>query len=423
MSNRKISFRKEAIKAQESQWLGKVILSRPASFKTLTIAFSSISIAIVCFVIFGKFTQRATVHGQLLPKEGLIYIYPKNNGNVEKKFIVEDMAVNKGDQLFTVSTLNFYSNEDKNHSLLKQIELRKLLNNEEKNKLNSNLENDILLTKNDISSIKNQLLKIENNIKEQRDRVYLAKENYERYQNLFKKDYISKEEFQSKKDIFLQMQQNLKNFESELISKNMELNNKISTLRTIHLNYENNLINIDKQLTNIEQEIIDNQSQREFTIKATADGAITSVTTEVGQQVTTNKPVVAIIPKDSILEAILYVPPQNIGFIKTNQIVKLRYDAFPYQKFGQAIGRVSSISKSTMNINELPNSNQINLEKLKTANVYIVKVEIQNQSMSTYATKTPLKVGMTLDADIFLETRNIYEWIFLPLLSIYEKNI
>ena len=59
-------------------------------------------------------------------------------------------------------------------------------------------------------------------------------------------------------------------------------------------------------------------------------------------------PLLSIIPTGSDLEAQLFAPSQAIGFIKAGQLVRMRYNAFPYQKFGHYEGEVANISRSSV---------------------------------------------------------------------------
>ena len=69
-------------------------------------------------------------------------------------------------------------------------------------------------------------------------------------------------------------------------------------------------------------------------IRAPGDGFITSIVGHAGQPVAANAPLLTIVPA-SDLRAELLAPSSAVGFIAPGERVLLRYDAFPYQKFGQ----------------------------------------------------------------------------------------
>jgi len=56
----------------------------------------------------------------------------------------------------------------------------------------------------------------------------------------------------------------------------------------------------------------------------------------------------ALLPKGSQLQAQLLAPSRAVGFIEPGDKVLLRYQAFPYQKFGHHAGKVVRVSRSAI---------------------------------------------------------------------------
>lgn len=80
-------------------------------------------------------------------------------------------------------------------------------------------------------------------------------------------------------------------------------------------------------------------------IRAGRSGYIAIPNVEVGQQVDPSKLLLSIVPERTELYAHLYIPSSAAGFIKPKDKVVLRYQAYPYQKFGLASGSVVSVAK------------------------------------------------------------------------------
>ena len=130
---------------------------------------------------------------------------------------------------------------------------------------------------------------------------------------------------------------------------------------------------------------------------------------------TANTPILSIIPENSPLEIELLLPTRSAGFVKLGDEVKIRFDAFPYQKFGVASGKIVNIDQAVI----LPTDTILPIE-VKEA-VYRVRASIQYQSISAYGDTFPLKVGMTADADIILEKRSLLEWLLDPIYAVKGK--
>ena len=150
-------------------------------------------------------------------------------------------------------------------------------------------------------------------------------------------------------------------------------------------------------------------------------GTVGMVNAEVGQFIDLSKPVLTILPENTPLIAQLYVPSRAIGFVKKNDNVLLRYQAFPYQKFGHAKGQVLSIASTAMASQDLKTIGNLSNEQINNEPVYLVRVMLNEQIIKAYGNNMPLQVGMTLEADIMHETRRLYEWVLEPLFSITGK--
>jgi len=101
--------------------------------------------------------------------------------------------------------------------------------------------------------------------------------------------------------------------------------------------------------------------------------------------------------------------------------VRLRYQAYPYQKFGQASGRVQSVSRTAMPAGEIFTMGNVSPNSQNSEPFYRITVTLDRQSMTAYGQQQPLQAGMLLDADIMLERRRLYEWVLEPLLSLTGK--
>ena len=416
-------FREDAIEAQKSNWIGDVILLRPFSFTVLTSFAATFAILILIFLFFGSYTKRSTVSGQLMPNTGLIRVYAQEGGIVTEKFVKEGQAVKKNQPLYTLSLTRFSDAGNYNESLEQQINIKQGTLDLEKQKSQDLHRNTYDQTESEISALNLEIDKLNMLIQEQKQRLELAQQNVNRYQDLRDKDYISAEELQAKQDIYLEHKLRLQSYEREKIGKLAELANKQLVQKSLASKLSNDISNLDRQIATNKQELIENKAKNSLLVRANGSGVVTSINAEVGQQISQNVPILNIVPDHSILEAHLYVPSSAIGFIKEDQPVKLRFQAYPYQKFGQAKGKIISISETTMNTQEL-NSMGENSQGTQTQQnepVYLVKVQLDSQSMKAYGEAKALKVGMAFDADILQEKRKLYEWVLEPLFSISGK--
>ncbi|WP_345890935.1 MULTISPECIES: HlyD family efflux transporter periplasmic adaptor subunit [Vibrio] len=80
--------------------------------------------------------------------------------------------------------------------------------------------------------------------------------------------------------------------------------------------------------------------------EASKQGTVTAIQAKVGSQVSPSTPILSIIPTNSPLELELLLPTRSAGFVQQGDTVNIRFDAFPYQKFGLMTGAITSIDKA-----------------------------------------------------------------------------
>lgn len=102
MSQQKL-FRPEALSAQQTRWLGSILLIRPVGLKWFILFAAVFGLLVISFLCWGSYTQRSSMSGQLLPDAGLIRLYPRHAGVVLERRVREGQFVNKGDVLFVLT--------------------------------------------------------------------------------------------------------------------------------------------------------------------------------------------------------------------------------------------------------------------------------------------------------------------------------
>ena len=93
----------------------------------------------------------------------------------------------------------------------------------------------------------------------------------------------------------------------------------------------------------------------------------------------------------------------------------LRFEAYPYQKFGHMPGVVRSVSRVTAPPAEL------GVGEAGAEPVYRVTVELDSQSVTAYGQSHEVQAGMAVEGDVLLETRRLYEWVLEPLYTLTGK--
>ena len=220
----------------------------------------------------------------------------------------------------------------------------------------------------------------------------------------------------------LDEQARLKTLERDRISIHRERDALQNELSTLPIKHQNQRAQIERILASMGQELVESEAKRRLIISAPEAGTATAVIAEVGQALDTSKPLVSIVPEGAKLQAHLYAPSKAVGFIKAGDTVRLRYQAYPYQKFGHHQSTVLYVSKTALPNNELPTMmGSLSGTGAGSEPLYLITVTPTQQSIKAYGKPQSLQAGMLLEADVLQESRRLYEWVLEPLYSLSGK--
>jgi membrane fusion protein len=417
-------FRPAALNTRQTKWLGDILLIRPVSFAYLTTLAGILALIVVCFLVWGTYTKRSTISGQLIPDTGLVKVFVPQPGIVLESHVVEGQRVTQGDVLYVLSSERQSSTQgNTQEAISSQVETRQqsLRDELEKTRLMQKEDREALVKK--IAGLQAELLKLDSQIESQKSRVQLSTLTHSRYEGLLAQDYISKEQLQQKQEELLDQRYRLQGQERDRISVNRELTSQNYELASLSVKQQKQLAQLEREVTSTAQELTESEAKRRLVIAAPETGIATAVSAEVGQAVDTSKPLVSVVPNGAILQAHLYAPSKAVGFVKAEDAVLLRYQAYPYQKFGHAKGKVISVSKTAIPSNELTGIGNLSNSAAGGNNepLYRVTVGITAQVINAYGKPQQLQAGMLLEADILQDTRRLYEWVLEPLYSLTGK--
>ena len=412
-------FRRAAMENKQAEWLGPIVMLRPLSFTFMTTLGGLCALALVVFFASASYTRRNTVTGQLVPDGGLIKVHVQQTGVVVKKMVTEGQSVRKGDVLFVLS----YEQQgiitgDTQASISRQVAQRQASLREELART-AQLQvaaRKALQAKTD--SLQNEQSKALSQLEGQQARVNLAEAALARAQELVAANYISKEQLQLKQGDLLDQRNRTQALERDALSLQRERNSLLDELANLPLQQAMQLAQLERLVNATGQELTESEAKRGVLITAPASGTVSAILVDSGQLVDPGRPLLSLVPEGARVQAELYVPSRSIGFIRRGSPVLLRYQAYPFQKFGHGRGRVSMVSKTALSSADLSGRTapSANGEPL-----YKVTVELASQSVLAYGQAEQLQVGMQLDADVLQETRRLFEWVLEPLFSLTGK--
>ena len=219
------------------------------------------------------------------------------------------------------------------------------------------------------------------------------------------------------KDIRAQLQKKKHAIEQQIHAKREHvhalkplLDKKYIPLATYNEQHDD-LVALEQQKNNVDIELINEQREKSYLIRAPIAGIISSVLYQEGQYTQADKPMLKILPKNTDLMASLFIPVRQSGFLHHQNKVMIRYDAYPYQRFGSSSAHIDDISQTVLTDEEEDKPIRIGEP------YYKVTAHLNQQFVRVYGQKKNIRHGMTVSAVIVGSKRHVWQWILDPIYS------
>lgn len=417
-------FRKEAIEHHKNaRWNGKVLLFSPIPGWIYFVISFSLVIILTLYLVFGSYTRRINVSGELILLPHPIVISSSKSGYISDVFISVNSRVMKDQPLFKIKFDRVVDSGDVGLNSKKLIQSQI----EQNNKIIINLNERKNIAMNNIQSriFKNQeiLDDIMTNSKELKGNIAEIENLVLSYKKLQSKGMASKNEVIPLQINLFEQKSIYQNLYSKLINQQIILSDLESERQAQEKQFNMEILKYNIQNNELQVKLMETEAVTEFIVKSSANGIIESMNVTLGQTINENTVLAKILPAEKKeYNLVLWVPHSAIAYIELEQPIKIRYESFPYEKFGQFDGVIKSISNIPASAQELSfyKNSQINPDPKNP--LYKVIVET-NKNYVTYDSKILFfSDGMRAEATLFLDKRPLYQWMLLPLYSL-QKNI
>ncbi|MCF8034711.1 MAG: HlyD family type I secretion periplasmic adaptor subunit [Desulfarculaceae bacterium] len=150
-------------------------------------------------------------------------------------------------------------------------------------------------------------------------------------------------------------------------------------------------------------------------LKAPAAGMVIKVASVApGSVVQAAQPVFTITPLSTPLEAEISIKARDIGFVRADSPVRLKLDAFPFQKHGTLQARVRSLSEDVV-----PFTNEKGVSEF----VYLGLLDILDAKLRATPPDFRLIPGMALTAEIKVGERSVLSYLLYPIIKGLDEGI
>lgn len=406
-------FRLAAVKQQANRLDGEVIIAQPLSTSLLTACLILMVIAILSFLAVADFNRKETVTGYLKPDIGLAKVMSPRSGVIQQVFIEDGQQVLVGERLALLRMPDQLAMGDSLSSTLQQgIEQQIALVSQRReqvitqfNQQASEYQSRLRLSQNLLQDLQAQQQLLQ-------ERLALHLQRQQDFSALQQRGAISATELQQQQELVLNLRQQLAELNASAQNQKAQFAQLEGLIERLPGEQQQQLTLLESELSRLSQQYTELSARGELLITAPISGRVTNLVAETGANVRAELPLLTIMPDNAELQAILLVPTRAYGFVQPGQRTRLRFDAFPYQRFGLYEGEVIKTAKAIV----LPG--EVDMPVALQEPVYRVQVALGQQEIRAYGTTVPLQSGMLLNADIVLEQRSLISWLFEPIVSL-----
>ncbi len=415
-------FRKEAIDAQREKFLGEASVAQPVRLWVYTATACLVAGIAIAVALWGQYTRRERVQGYLSSAVGAATVRMPDAGTVAELMVREGDTVTAGAPLARLTIDRSGVNDARgNEAVLHELDARKASLQQEREQARTLGDQQVDQLRRRVASLQEEIRQADAEIRLQSDRLRSATSIAKLWEDLQGRQYASEIYIQQKKDEAKDQEIKVQQLRRQRATLDGSLAQALSDVPSTQSRTRTLLAQVDQRVSEADQTIAELSVRREQAVRrdmivvAPIDGTVTNIGPARGQTVAADTQFATVLPRDDQLHAELLVPTRAIGFVHPGQPVTMRYEAFPYERFGQYGGTVENVGRTVWTQGDAVGPLSVREP------VYRIVVLIDRQDIESGGEKFPLRAGMVVSADLLMERRSLLEWLFQPVLQLRRR--
>jgi HlyD family secretion protein len=180
------------------------------------------------------------------------------------------------------------------------------------------------------------------------------------------------------------------------------------------------LVELRSQRDTVDEELKKMELRRNMVVlTAPADAVVLDLAQRsIGSVVREAEPIVTLVPLNVPLEAEVSINSLDIGRVSANEPVRLKFDAYPFQKFGTASGAVRTISRDAFSADSQDGH-------AGNAAPPFFKARVTLDSTRLRGSEEPVRLlpGMAVTAEIKVGQRTVISYFLYPIMRGLDDSI
>jgi len=250
----------------------------------------------------------------------------------------------------------------------------------------------------------------------------ILKAQADSYAGMGKDGYVPQVMVQNKQRDYLEKEQDLCAQESTVHSLKAAIMQSRAQLAKVTSKYrselQNERIDVESKYRKLQQELVKlGHKTSLLELKASQAGIVKDLATHtIGTVVSPGTVLLSIVPEHEPLVAEVMVKNDDVGFVFSQQKVKLKLLAYPFQKYGMVVGEVIHIGPDVSNITTQQNANKdLSKDSVAPTLTYKALISLNSQVINVDGKKLKILPGMQVVAEINQGQRSVMEYLLSPV--------
>ena len=177
------------------------------------------------------------------------------------------------------------------------------------------------------------------------------------------------------------------------------------------------LVSVQREKDSLAEQLVKADRRTRFiSIEAPVDSVVLEVAKRSkGSVIREAETFITLVPLDAPLEAEIRINASEIATVATGDPVRVKIDAFPFQKHGLVQGKLTKLSQDTVNSDE-------NLKGISSA-YYLARVEIGEVKLRNLDKPLRLMPGMSIGGEIVVGKRSILSYVMYPVMQTRDEAL
>lgn len=187
------------------------------------------------------------------------------------------------------------------------------------------------------------------------------------------------------------------------------------------------LVEQTRQRATLVEQIAKAERRRSLvTLTAPVDAVVLEVAKRsVGSVIKEAEPLVTLVPADVPLEVEAEIPSRDIGLVRVGDFVRVKLDAFPFQRHGTLPGEIRTISADAFTHDPAQGAQggAANPDGPRAGAVFRTRIRLTDTHLEAVPDGTRLSPGMVASAEIRVGTRSVLSYFLYPVIRALDESI